>query len=50
MTGWMVHVLESGITKTPISNHTGLVSMKKVRVKNSEYVMSIDCTRMKPLE
>jgi hypothetical protein len=35
-----VRVLEYRLiekSKTPISNHTGLVSMMKVRDKNSEY-------------
>ena len=49
MTGWIEHVLKSGITeesKRPISNHKGLVSMKNVRDKNHKYLISIDYTHL----
>ena len=47
MTGWIVHVLKSGITeksKRPISNQKDLVSMKNVRDKNHEYLINMDYT------
>ena len=49
VTGWIVHVLKSGITeksKRPISNQKDLVSMKNVRDKNHEYLISIDYTHL----
>jgi len=49
VTGWIEHVLKSGITeksKRPISNQKDLVSMKNVRDKNHEYLISMDYTHL----